>query len=88
MQVLAPFAIGMVVFLAHTVAIPIDGCSVNRAPLTHPSDTLCMFNPGKLHLVREAFTLPVVFLAIPTPGVSVNSAPEMPPLDMEKPGKL
>jgi aquaporin PIP len=29
--VLAPLAIGIVVFLAHIVAVPIDGCSVNPA---------------------------------------------------------
>jgi aquaporin PIP len=31
LPVLAPLAIGIVVFLAHVVAIPIDGCSVNPA---------------------------------------------------------
>jgi aquaporin PIP len=30
-QVLAPFAIGMVVYLAHLVMVPIDGCSINPA---------------------------------------------------------
>lgn len=30
-QVLAPFAIGMDVFLCHLVAIPLDGCSINPA---------------------------------------------------------
>ncbi|KAK9917142.1 hypothetical protein WJX75_001261 [Coccomyxa subellipsoidea] len=31
LPVLAPFAIGMVVFLCHLVAIPLDGCSINPA---------------------------------------------------------
>jgi MIP family channel proteins len=31
LPVLGPFAIGMVVFLAHVVAVPIDGCSINPA---------------------------------------------------------
>eukprot|EP00882_Tetradesmus_deserticola_P001844 GHRQ01001977.1.p1 GENE.GHRQ01001977.1~~GHRQ01001977.1.p1 ORF type:complete len:312 (+),score=59.19 GHRQ01001977.1:272-1207(+) len=31
LPVLAPLAVGIVVFLAHVVAIPIDGCSVNPA---------------------------------------------------------
>jgi MIP family channel proteins len=31
LPVLAPFAIGMAVFVAHLVAIPIDGCSINPA---------------------------------------------------------
>jgi aquaporin PIP len=31
LPVLAPFAIGIVVFLCHLVAVPIDGCSVNPA---------------------------------------------------------
>ncbi len=30
MQVLAPMAIGFTVFICHLVAIPIDGCSINR----------------------------------------------------------
>ncbi len=29
-QVLAPTAVGFWVFICHLVAIPIDGCSVNR----------------------------------------------------------
>lgn len=28
---LAPFAIGIAVFLAHIVAVPVDGCSINPA---------------------------------------------------------
>jgi glycerol uptake facilitator-like aquaporin len=28
---LAPFAIGIAVFLAHLVAVPVDGCSINPA---------------------------------------------------------
>jgi len=31
LSVLAPFAIGVMVFLCHIVAVPIDGCSVNPA---------------------------------------------------------
>lgn len=31
-QVLAPFAIGFAVFVAHLCAIPLDGCSINRTP--------------------------------------------------------
>jgi MIP family channel proteins len=31
LSVLAPFSIGMAVFLAHIVAVPIDGCSINPA---------------------------------------------------------
>ena len=31
MQALAPFAIGVTVFLCHLVALPVDGCSVNPA---------------------------------------------------------
>ena len=30
-QVLAPFAIGFAVFVAHLCAIPLDGCSINPA---------------------------------------------------------
>ena len=30
LQVLAPFAIGFTVFICHLIAIPIDGCSINR----------------------------------------------------------
>ncbi|EIE22533.1 aquaporin-like protein, partial [Coccomyxa subellipsoidea C-169] len=31
LSVLAPFSIGLAVFLAHLVAVPIDGCSINPA---------------------------------------------------------
>lgn len=31
LPVLAPFAIGIAIFMAHIVAVPIDGCSVNPA---------------------------------------------------------
>jgi glycerol uptake facilitator-like aquaporin len=30
LQVLAPFAIGFTVFICHLIAVPIDGCSINR----------------------------------------------------------
>ena len=31
LQILAPFAIGFAVFVCHLCAIPLDGCSINRA---------------------------------------------------------
>lgn len=31
LQVLAPFAIGIVVFLCHLFMVPLDGCSINPA---------------------------------------------------------
>lgn len=36
---LAPFAIGFTVFVCHLVAVPIDGCSINREP--RRSSLLC-----------------------------------------------
>ena len=30
MQILAPAAIGFAVFVSHLVAVPLDGCSINR----------------------------------------------------------
>ena len=35
-QVLAPFAIGMAVYVAHVVAVPLDGCALNRTLFSRP----------------------------------------------------
>jgi hypothetical protein len=42
LQVLAPFAIGFTVFVCHLVAVPIDGCSINRKPQQRISILRCV----------------------------------------------
>lgn len=49
LQVLAPLAVGLWVFLANLVAIPIDGCSINREFVK--LDLLCCrWDPERQHV--------------------------------------
>jgi len=42
---MAPLAIGFAVFLAHSVLISIDGCSINPARTTGPAIINAILNP-------------------------------------------
>lgn len=71
LPVLAPFAIGFTVFICHLVAIPIDGCSINREL---SNDSACC----SLHSPQITASLPhfvICHLAILHPSTALPSRP-------------
>ena len=58
-QILAPFAIGMSVFIIHLVLIPVDGCSINPARSFGPAMVARVFHRYWIFWVCNDYSSPL-----------------------------